>query len=97
MIDNDDEPKNEKPRKAEKADKPTEERKTPAEWAAICGHLNAKPKTASLRPSAKTMRAWIFDSTKVHAGWGTRVAGDVRLTRAEYEAAVAAACNISLG
>jgi hypothetical protein len=90
----DDEPKNEKPKKA---DKPAEERKTPAEWAVECGHFNQKPRTASLRPSAKTMRAWIFDSTKVHAGWGTRVASDVKLTRAEYEAAVAAACNISLG
>lgn len=70
--------------------------KTPREWAAERGHFNAKPK-GSIRPGAKTMRAWIYDSTKVHAGWGKRTAADVQLTGEQYDAAVNAALNVSLG
>jgi len=71
-------------------------RKTPKEWSLVRGHFNAKPK-GTIRPGAKTMRAWIYDSTKVHAGWGKRVAADVRLTGDQYDAAVDAALNVSLG
>lgn len=72
------------------------ETKTPKEWSLVRGHVNAKPK-GTIRPGAKTMRAWIYDSTKVHAGWGKRVAADVRLTGEQYDAAVDAALNVSLG
>lgn len=74
---------------------PAVERRTPAQWAAERGHVNAKPK-GSIRPGARTMRAWIYDSTKVHAGWGKRVAADVQLTGDEYDAAVNAAVNVTL-
>lgn len=70
--------------------------KTPREWALERGHFNAKPK-GSIRPGAKTMCAWIYDSTKVHAGWGKRSAADVQLTGEQYDAAVNAALNVSLG
>lgn len=70
--------------------------KTPREWALERGHFNARPK-GSIRPGAKTMRAWIYDSTKVHAGWGKRTAADVQLTGEQYDAAVNAALNVSLG
>lgn len=72
------------------------ETKTPKEWSLVRGHVNAKPK-GTIRPGAKTMRAWIYDSTKVHAGWGKRVAADARLTGEQYDAAVDAALNVSLG
>ena len=91
--------KNDKPAKAPKAEPAPQsepERHTPAQWAVIRGHVNAKPKS-NLRPGARTMRAWIYDSTKVHAGWGKRIAADVQLTGEQYDAAVEAACNVSFG
>lgn len=66
---------------------------TPAQWAVRKGHTN--PTDPRVR-GITNFRAWIFDATAHHAGWGIRVAIDRPLTEAQYDAAVKAALGIAL-
>jgi hypothetical protein len=85
-------PADEKP--AEEA-KPDDGRKTPEEWANVCGHVNAKTREGAIRPMSAS-RAFIFEAVKAHCGWGVQRAIDERLTQAEYEEAVAEAMGTVL-
>ena len=80
------------------------EKKTPAEWAQEFGHVDAGLRVepvygAVLAKGAdrSKLQGWIFKAAAAKAGWGTRVAEDVQLTREDYEAAVSAALDAPLG
>lgn len=70
---------------------------TPADWSVVMGHVDPTVEKTTKNPAgavnAELCKAWIFAATKVHAGWGTRVADDVLLSREQYEKAVNDAMN----
>jgi len=69
---------------------------TPEEHAIACGHIDAKVKEGERRPLSKS-QGFIFAAVKTHCGWGVQRAIDERITRAEYEEAVAEAMGTTLG
>lgn len=74
-------------------------KRTPAQWAKECGHVDPDPKQAKLGLliSADKFRSWIFAAAKAKNGWGASVPEDCLLTREQYEAAVDAAMSVSIG
>lgn len=65
---------------------------TPQAWAEELGHVDPVVRPGG-RANAEECRGWIFAAAKVHAGWGTRLADDVLLSKDQYEKAVDAAMN----
>lgn len=71
-------------------------RKTPGEWAEELGHTD-KPVREGARRAMNDAQGFIFAAVKAHCGWGVQRAIDERVTRAEYEEAVAEAMGTTLG
>lgn len=82
-------------------------RRTPEEWARELGHVDAPAgvsdddqgavaRTRRRRP-IREAKGFIFAAVKRYAGWGKQLPIDVRLTREEYEEAVAEAMGTPLG
>lgn len=80
--------------------------RTCGEWAEAFGHTDPeltgrKPGDAVYvpkeRPVSASFRRWIYAATAAQAGWGTKLADDVPMTRAEYTAAVKAALDLPVG
>jgi hypothetical protein len=96
-------PKDATKAKAPKDDKPAplaepaqdDGRKTPEEWAQVCGHVDRKVREGAIRP-IQDAKGFIFAAVKAHCGWGVQRGIDERLTRAEYEEAVAEAMGTVL-
>jgi hypothetical protein len=75
---------------------PGDGKRTPAEWAAELGHVDATVREGAMRPLSAS-KAWIFRTVKQHTGWGSSLPIDIRLTREEYEGAVAEALGLTVG
>jgi hypothetical protein len=82
--------------KAKDDARPEDTKKTPAEWAVECGHVDP-PVPEGGRCNASLMKAWVFKAACVHHGWGSKHPIDLPLTRAEYEAAIDALLKLSVG
>lgn len=84
-----------KPEEPSQPKKPTEEAalRPAEEWARVKGHVDKPRSKGSPDLDLTAQRAWIFATTKRHAGWPI----GLLLTESEYDAAVQAAGNVSMG
>lgn len=84
-----------------------DDKKTPEQWADELGHVDApsnvsdddegKVAKTKRRRSIREAKGYIFAAVKRHTGWGKQLPIDVRLTREEYEEAVAETMGTTLG
>ncbi len=87
-------------------------KRTPEEWARELGHVDGASFVADGEDGApaarrgavplrrrpmKEAKAWVFAAVKRHTGWGTKLPIDVRISRADYEEAVAEALGTPIG